>query len=96
MSYYEKLCEKVSKEYSEFLEEMESVDSDAAKEREEERIIKEDMVEEIKGIMISEDLSKRLCSCTDTLQTLFSYWCDKADDEPFLKHRISYTIVHYL
>ena len=38
MSYYEKLCEKVSKEYSEFLEEMESVDSDAAKEREEERI----------------------------------------------------------
>lgn len=85
MSYYEKLCEKVSKEYSEFLKEMESVDSDAAKEREEERIIKEDMVEEIKGIMISEDLSKRLCSCTDTLQTLFSYWCDKADDEPFFE-----------
>lgn len=85
MSYYEKLCEKVSKEYSEFLEEMESVDSDAAKEREEEHIIKEDMVDEINGIMISEDLSKRLYSCTDTLQTLFTYWCDKVDDEPFFE-----------
>lgn len=85
MSYYEKLCEKVNKEYSDFLKEMESVDSDVAKEREEESVIKEDMVDEINEIMISEDLSKRLYSCTDTLQTLFSYWCDKVADEPFFE-----------
>ena len=85
MSYYEKLCKKVNKEYSDFLKEMEFADSDVAKEREEESIVKEDMVDGINGIMISEDLSKRLYSCTDTLQTLFSYWCDKVDDEPFFE-----------
>lgn len=85
MPFYEKLCAKMNGEYSNFLKEIESVDTETAKTREEERIVKKNMVDTVNNVMISEDLSERLYASSNTLQTLFSYWHEhRAVNEPIL------------